>query len=344
MKEENSGITKSSATFFYAAITIFVMVLLAYSMFFRKNADSVTYRKDLMGTVVELTLFEGDRLRFDLAAERAFEEIKRLQEIFSSYSPDSEAAKITKAAGQGAVNVSPEMLELMTASLKVSALSNGAFDPTIGALGILWGYSGESGNVPEKGALTKALKLVNYRLVETDTKNSTVALKNTGMVLNLGGIAKGFVVGKTAEVLKANGVERAIVKAGGDMAFVQTVPEQKSFIIGIQDPRVKGKLIGEAHVTGGAISTSGDYERFFVKDGKRFNHILDPKTGMPALRTRSATVIADDGAVADGLSTAFFVLGADDGVLLAEKIGVEAIIMDSRGRVKTTKGFKGKIY
>lgn len=343
MREER-GLTKSVGTVLYAAVTVLVMALLAYSMFFKKDAESVTYRKDLLGTVVEITLFEGDRLRFDSAAKAAFAEVKRLQDIFSNYNPESETTKLSKAAGEGPVKVSSEMMEVLTEALKAAKLSGGAFDPTVGALGKLWGYSGEKGSLPEKTEFEKALKLVDYRGIESDAHNSTAALKNKGMAINLGGIAKGYIAGKVAEVLKTNGVERAIVKAGGDMAVFQPAKSLKPFIIGIQDPRIKGKLIGEAHVMAGSVSTSGDYERFFMKDGVRYHHILDPKTGMPAGRARSATVVAPDGAFADALSTALFVMGAENGIKLAESLGIGAVIVDAHGKVRVSKGFKGKIY
>ena len=163
------------------------------------------------------------------------------------------------------------------------------------------------------------------------------------MVLNLGGVAKGYIVKKAFEALEKEGVERAIIRAGGDMA-VFGADADTPFIIGIQHPRKK-KLLGEAHVYDGAVSTSGDYERFFMKEGKRYHHILDPKTGWPAKGTRSVTIIAKDHTLADGLSTAVFVLGPEKGMALVESLeSVEGVIVDENGVVTRSSGFKGKIF
>lgn len=297
----------------------------------------------LMGTVVQMTFYEGDRANFDNAAEAGFAEIKRLEAIFSSYKPDSDISKISQSAGGKPVKVSPEVIEVLDKALMISDLSNGAFDPTVGALGKVWGYSGERKYVPSKEELAKILPLVDYHQIIVDKANNTVGLKKNGMVLNLGGVAKGYIVSKAVEALKREGVERGIVHAGGDMTVFQK-DEKTPFTIGIQHPR-ESKLLGEAFVFNGAVATSGDYERYFIKDGVRYHHILDPKTGYPANKNRSVTIIAEDPTLADGLSTAVFVMGPDKGMELIEKLkGVEGVIVDAEGKVKVSSGFKGKIF
>lgn len=326
----------------YLAIIAAVFVLLAASLLLRRKTESTTFSHALMGTIVQITLYGGTEKANERSAEAAFAEIARLEEVFSSYKTDSDISRISKAAGS-MVSVSPEAVEVINKALYVSEISAGAFDPTVGVLSKLWGYSGEGGKVPSKKEVSVLLPFVNHKDIIVDETALKAGLKRKGMVLNLGGVAKGYIVMRAVEVLKNNGVKRGIIHAGGDMAVFQE-GKDVPFIIGIQHPREK-RLLGEAHVYSGAVATSGDYERFFEKDGVRYHHILDPATGLPATRSRSATIIAEDPTMADALSTAVFVMGAEKGMELIERLdGVEGVIVDSEGKVFTSSGFKGKIF
>lgn len=332
--------TKKKIT--YALIVLSVLAILAVSLFKSRQKESVTYSRALMGTIVQVTIMEGPGDRLDSAAEAGFTEIARLEEIFSSYKTDSDVARISKNAGSP-VRVSPETIEVLKTAIRVADLSNGAFDPTVGALGKAWGYSGEKGVVPSREEIGKALALVDYRDVEILEAASTAGLKRKGMSLNLGGVAKGYIVNKAVEALKREGVTRGIIHAGGDMVVFQK-DEKEPFSVGIQHPREK-KLLGKALVYNGAVATSGDYERFFEIGGKRFHHILDPRTGFPAEGTESATIVAKDPTLADALSTAVFVMGPQRGMELIEKLpDVEGVVVDSEGRVTRSSGFKGEIF
>lgn len=336
----NNKIFKVSA---YLVITLAVFILLTITVFRKKERRFFVYERNLMGTVVELTLMEG--ANFDPGAEAAFGEIKRLNALLSSYDADSDVSRASKAAGLSPVNVAPEVMEVLEAAVSVSELTNGAFDPTVGALAKVWGYSGEKVNLPEKRKIERLLPLVDYKQIALDRKNNTVFLRKKGMALNLGGVAKGYIVGKAASTLKRNGVERAIIKAGGDMYVFQKETDKRPFTVGIQDPRNKDSLIGEVHVLRGGVSTSGDYERFFVKANVKYHHILDPKTGFPANGSRSVTIIADDPSLADALSTGVFVMGFEKGMALVEGLkNIQAVIVDANGGIHASKGFKGKIY
>ncbi len=326
----------------YIAIVSVVMALLAAS-YLRKGGQSVTFSRAQMGTLVQVTLMDGDEAGYEAAADAAFDEISRLEKLLSSYDPASDVSLIAKAAGQSAVKVSPEVVEVVVRGLEISRLSGGAFDPTVGALGRAWGYSGERGYVPQADEVAKLLPLVDYTAVVVDEKNSTVMLSKKGMVLNLGGVAKGFIVGRAIDKLKAAGMRRGIIHAGGDMTVFQT-GEGEPFLVGIQHPREK-KLLGEVRVKSGAVSTSGDYKRFFMKDGVRYHHILDPETGFPAWRSQSATITSIDPTQADALSTAAFVMGPTAGIEMIEKIeGVEGLMVDMNGKVYISTGFKGRVF
>jgi thiamine biosynthesis lipoprotein len=328
----------------YAVVAAAVLVLLAASYFLvNKEKESVTYTRTLMGTVVQLTIMDGEPARFDEAAEAAFREISRLERIFSSYRNDSDVARINAAAGKSLVDVQPETVEVMRKALYVAAISGGAFNPAVGALGKAWGPSGEKGVVPSVSEINKILPFVDYRLIVLEEHEKKAGLEKEGMAINLGGVAKGYIVSKAAFALEKSGVTRAIIHAGGDMTVFQK-DGKKPFTIGIQHPREK-KLLGEAYVYNGAIATSGDYERFFIKDGVRYHHILDPKTGFPSMGTQGVTLIAKDPTIGDALSTAVFVLGPEKGMALIEKLeGVEGVIMGEDGSVRVSSGFEGKIY
>lgn len=334
---------KGSAPKYVFAVLVVLILLAASYVLMKKEDSSVVYTQELMGTVVQLTLMEGDEARFDEAAEAAFAEIKRLEEIFSSYKEGSDVSRINRAAGKGLVEVDPELITVLRKALLVSNLTDGAFDPTVGALGKAWGPSGEKGEVPTEAEIKKLLPYVDYRNIVVDEQASRAELKKEGTAINLGGVAKGYIVERAALAMEKKGVSRAIIHAGGDMTVFQRA-EKEPFKIGIKHPREK-KLLGEAYVYNGAVATSGDYERFFMKDGVRYHHILDPKTGFPAKGTQSVTLIAKDPATADALSTAIFVLGPEKGMALIEELEeVEGVIVGADGRVHVSKGFEGKIY
>ncbi len=322
----------------YAAVTTAVLALLSVSLLRKSPVESVTYTKMLMGTVVEVTVMDAGSSMPDEAAQAAFDEIRRLEKILSSYDPKSDVSRVS-SSGAAMVKVSPEVIEVTEEALRVARLSNGAFDPTIGALKTVWGYSGELGVVPSKEEVKKYLPLVDYRKVVVDEEGSSMGLKEGGMVLNLGGIAKGYIVKRAVEALKRSGVKRGIIHAGGDMTVFQT-GSSEPFTVGVQNPREK-KLLGSVRLLNGAVATSGDYERYFIKDGVRYHHILDPATGFPANRSTSVTIIAEDPTTADALSTAVFVMGPIKGMELVEGLDkVEAVIVDSNGKVTVSKGLK----
>lgn len=336
---------RSASPIAYILVAAVVFIIIAVPFLLKEKRESVVYTRPLMGTIVELTLMDGMRSGFDQAAEAGFSEIKRLERLLSSYDPASDVSRISASAGKGPVLVSSEVVEVMEKALEIAELSNGAFDPTVGSLASVWGYSGESGTVPSEEEVKKLLALVDYHRISVNPEASTVTLEKSGLVLNLGGVAKGYIVGKAIEKLTEKGVNRGIVKAGGDLTVFQVTWPGKPFIIGIKHPRKPEKLIGEAHVLRGAVTTSGDYERFFMKDGVRYHHILDPKTGYPARGTRSVTIIAESSTYADALSTAVFVMGPEAGMELVEKLpGVEAVIVDSEGNISRSHGFRGFLY
>ncbi len=320
----------------YALLVLSVFGLLAIGIFRAQHGGELyTYSRILMGTVVEITLREDA----PEAASAAFDEIARLEAIFTTYRKDSELSRINAAAPEP-VRVSPEVAEAVELAFRVCELTDGAFDPTVGPLVRLWNFS-EGGRVPRKEELEQALAFVGCHNIRLDKDAMTVALSRKGVSLDLGGIAKGYIVDKALEVLKERGIEWAIINAGGDVTFYSVDPSER-FRVGIRHPDRADGLLGTILVGSGSVATSGDYERYFIKDGVRYHHILDPRTGMPARGLRSVTVVSKEAYLADALATAIFVMGKDKGLELAEKMeGLDALVVDEAGGVYTTSGLEG---
>ncbi|RPI34154.1 MAG: FAD:protein FMN transferase, partial [Nitrospiraceae bacterium] len=190
------------------------------------------------------------------------------------------------------------------------------------------------------------LSLVNYKNIIIDRTESTVFLKKKGMLLDLGGIAKGYAADLAVRSLKEKGISAGLVAIAGDIKAFGLKPDKKPWIIGIKNPRQKsgdGEIIAKISLSGKAISTSGDYERYFILNGQRFHHLLDPKTGYPASGCQSVSVIADQGATTDGFDNALFILGPEKGLALAKEMGLDAMIIDDKGSIHTTAGLQGKL-
>jgi len=343
---QNSQSSNLRLRIIYVAFVAVIFLASGYGLFFERPATNPVYKHILMGTVVEITMMGGDASRYDKAARSAFDKIARLEKVFSSYDPKSAVSRISEHSGQP-VKVPAEVITVVKKALKVARLSDGAFDPTVGAMAGIWGFSGEKKHLPTQHEVDKVLPLVNYRNVLVDEKAGTITLLKKGMTLNLGGVAKGYIVEQAGRELSRNGVTRAIIKAGGDMFLVNNTGRlgNANFILGMQDPRHKDMIMGEAFSRYGAVATSGDYERYFMIDGKRYCHILDPETGFPARRSRAATIVAKDPTIADALSTAVFVMGPKKGLALIESLdGVEGVIVDSDGFIHNSSGFKGRIF
>ncbi len=320
----------------YALLLLGVLGLVALAIFRGTHRPELyTYSRILMGTVVEITLKE-DRPG---PADAAFTEMARLEALFTTYRDDSELSRINAMAPEQ-VRVSPEVAELTGLALKICRLTEGAFDPTVGPLLKLWDFVG-TGNVPTKEELEGVRRLVGCRYVELERDAMTVRLARKGVRLDLGGIAKGYIVGKAMEVLKKRGIGWAIMNAGGDVTFYSSDPSER-FRVGIRHPDRAEGLVGTLVVGSGSVATSGDYERYFIKDGVRYHHILDPRTGMPAGGLRSVTVFSRKAYLSDALATALFVMGREKGLELVEAMeGVEAVMVDEDGSIHTTSGLEG---
>jgi thiamine biosynthesis lipoprotein len=291
----------------------------------------------LLGTLVEITVV-GDRKVASKAAHAAADEIKRVEDL-TSFHASSQLSLVNDGAGKGPEKADKELLSLVKTALDFARESNGSFDPTIGPLSRLWGFSSEKPHLPNRSEIDAALKLVGWNRVSVDQTEQTIKLPQTGMSLDLGAIAKGYALDRGAVVLKRLGITSALINAGGDIIAIGEKKPGKPWRIGVQDPRNTRTILATTELCDKVIVTSGDYERFFIRNNVRYHHILDPRTGYPASGMQSVTIVAKDGVTADALATAVFVLGPQKGLKIVEKsAGVEALIVDASGRIIMSSG------
>jgi thiamine biosynthesis lipoprotein len=296
-----------------------------------------------MGTLVEITVIGRDADRAEAAIRDAFDEMQRVEGCMSRRIPGSDVSRINEWAGIKAVPASADVLRVIRRAEEISRASEGHFDITIGAVLDLWGFEDNGHHVPAKGKVSEVLDGVGYKTIHVDERASTVKLKKKEMRIDLGGIAKGYAVDRAVELLKSRGYRNMIVNAGGDIR-VSGRKIHGPWVIGIQDPRDRSRILATINAEDISVATSGDYERYFVREGKRYHHLLNPFTGFPARLCRSVTILAEDALSADGLATAVFVLGPQKGLHLIEAMdGVEGLIISSEGEILQSEGLKGKV-
>ena len=299
-----------------------------------------------MGTVVQVTIWTDDEPGAAQAAQAVFAEFRRLDAMMTTWTPDSEISKINAAAGTGkAVPVSDEAYAVIARALQVSKASQGVFDITVGAYGGLWKFDEDmDGTLPDPAEVLKRKKLVNWKDVVLDKRRHTVRLKRAGMKITLGGIAKGYAVDRAAALLDKAGFASFIVQAGGDM-YVSGDKNGTPWVVGVRDPRgARDQSFAVAPIKDHSFSTSGDYERAFVKDGVRYHHILDPRTAQPARASRSVTIMAKDAFTADAWSKVLFILGAKQAMALVEKLpDFDAVFVDADNHVIMSSGLKDRV-
>jgi thiamine biosynthesis lipoprotein len=309
------------------------------------DARLVTTNGHAMGTEVRIAIYTEDEPGARRAAAAGLAEILRLEALMTTWRPDSEVSRVNAQAGLGPVRVSDEVLEVVEAAQRASKLSDGAFDITFEALHGLWKFDEDlEKKIPSDEAIKARLPLVDYRQLAVDRKAKTLYLKRPGMRINLGGIAKGYAVDRAVAVLRKAGFQNAIVQAGGDLMCAGDKGGQP-WTAGIRDPRgERDDAFAVLRLSNHAFSTAGDYERFFILDQKRYHHILDPKTGKPATRSRSVTIYAPNALLADALDDAVFILGWKRGIEMIEKLDdVGAVVVDADGGLHVSSRVKDRL-
>jgi thiamine biosynthesis lipoprotein len=292
----------------------------------------------IMGTQVRVELWHEDPSEGRAAAEAVLDELRRIDREMSPYRAESELSVVNRKAARAPVTISRELLDLLTRAREFSELTNGAFDVTFASAGHLYDY--RKHRHPDDEALQAALPAIDYRHVILDASAGTVRFSRDGVRIDLGGIAKGHAVDRGIALLEARGIHNALISAGGDTRVIGK-RWGRAWQVGIRNPRDRQGLVAMIPLEDAAVSTSGDYERYFVEDGIRYHHILNPHTGRSAGEVRSVTIIGTDATTTDALSTSVFVLGPSKGLALVERLeGIEAVVVDREGVMRYSSGIE----
>jgi FAD:protein FMN transferase len=298
-----------------------------------------------MGTELRVTVRATDEPAAQAAIATVFAEFDRLDALLSVWKPDSDVLRINAAAGKTPVAVSRETRDVLQRSRELSEITSGKFDITFGALADVWKFDHDQDNrVPTRAEIDARRPLVDYRAVIVDESAGTAFISRPGARIHLGGIGKGYAVDRAVGMLRAAGFRDFMVQAGGDL-FVAGQAGDGPWRLGIQDPRgAPNDSFATVELRDRTFSTSGDYERFFIQDGTRYHHIIDPATGEPAHGCVSVTIVATTATVADGLSKGVFILGPDAGMALVERLpDVDAVIVGDDNKVRISRGLEGKV-
>jgi len=289
-----------------------------------------------MGTRISVELWHKNKSLANQCSDKIFTEMHRLDAMMSPFKADSEISLINNNASTKTIEISDEMAEIIDLSLYFSNISDGAFDITFASIGYKYDYRKKL--KPSDQLIESSLPSIDYRHINLN--NNTLRFDDTGVRIDLGGIAKGYAVDRAIEIAKRCGIDEALVSAGGDTKILGK-KQGRPWIIGIQHPRKKSEMALVLPLSDTAISTSGDYERFFIRDGQRVHHIINPSTGKSASAAWSATVTGPDAITTDALSTTIFVLGAIKGIALVETLeNIDAVIIDNEGNVHYSSGLQ----
>ncbi|MBN1593928.1 MAG: FAD:protein FMN transferase [Candidatus Coatesbacteria bacterium] len=331
---------------FLLVIAAIAAIVLASLLLRDLSGEAPVFKVDnfMLGTLVEIQAWDSklDEESIRNSIQRAFDSIRAVENAMSVNIEGSFVQKINESAGGPPVAVSDPVISVIEEANRISELSDGAFDITIGAICHLWDSSSETGSrAPAPDVIAEGLLNVDYSRIEVSATEGVVRLPETGMWIDLGGLAKGYAIDAAAAALRNSGLTNFIVNGGGDMAIAGVRPNGGKWRIGVRHPRKPGEQICTIGLSDLAVVTSGDYERFFEFNGKRYHHIMDPKTGYPANKCQSVTIVAKEAMLADALATAVFVMGPDAGLRLIDSMpGIEALIVDAEGHNSHSNGFR----
>ncbi len=300
-----------------------------------QEAESRRLARPMMGTIVEIVWRDHDEAKAADKVRSAMDKMAAMAASMNLHDPGSELSNINKAAGKSAVKISDDLFEVITKSLEVSRLTTGAFDISIGSLEKIWGNIqwGRGGRRPLEEEIRQTLSIIHDQHIKVDQTQKTVFFEDPGIRLDLGGIAKGYIVDYGLECLKRKGFKNVLINAGGDIRATGTM-QAPLWRIGVQNPFEKEKLLGVSAIRNGAVVTSGTYERFFEVAGETYSHVLNPATGHPVKSVVSVTVFADKAAYADALATALMVLGREEGISLLRKLpSVHGLLVEESGTI-----------
>lgn len=295
----------------------------------------------LMGSRFEITVVAADSTKANQYIEIAVNEISRIETLISSWDPKSQTSEINRNAGVKPIKVDEELYGLIERSIAISKLTDGAFDITFASMDKVWRFDGSMTDMPSQEIVKASIAKVGYNNIVLDKENSTVFLKLPGMRIGFGAIGKGYAADRAKSLLVSNGVESGIINASGDMTTWGKLPNGQDWKVAITNPIDKSKAFAILPIRNGAVVTSGDYEKYVTFNGKRYSHIINPRTGYPATGIVSVTVFAQKAELADALATSIFVMGIEVGLNRVNQLpNIECIIIDDTGKIFTSDNVK----
>lgn len=325
-------------------VLMILIILVSFAGCGLRKSKPVQTEEFALGTIINQQVYGANAQK---AANEASARIKKLDALWTINQPGGDINKLNRNAGQGFVKLEPETIDLLTKARQISDLSGGAaLDITVAPLVKAWGIGTDKARIPSDQEIRRLAALVNYRDVKIDRAGNLASLARTGQMVDLGGIAKGYIGDLVRDIYKKNGIASAFANLGGNVVVMGTKPDGNPWKVGIQNPRSQnGDIVGVVDVVDKAVVTSGDYQRYFIRNGKRYSHIINPKTGYPAdSGLMSVTIIAASSTDADGMSKAY-VLGLDQGLELVRRYGkAEAIFITKDKKIYVTPGLNGKFH
>lgn len=291
-----------------------------------------------MGNQFELTVVANDEQWANERIDEGISEIRRIESVLTTFRDDSETNLINRNAGIQPVKVSDEVFYLIERSIKISKLTQGAFDITYGSIEKrLWNFDQHMTSLPDPDVAKQMIRLINYRNIILDPENKTVFLKLEGMRIGFGGIGKGYAAEMAKKLMQSRGVDSGVVNASGDLCAWGTQPDGKPWTVGIIHPDFVHLPFSYMNITNRAVATSGNYEKFVMINGKKYSHTINPKTGLPVQGIKSVTIISPNAELSDALATPVTIMGITAGLYLINQMnGVECIIIDDDNRLYTS--------
>lgn len=301
----------------------------------------ITVKKTLklMGTRFEITVVAPNEEIGYLDIDEAVSEIERIEKMISSWDEASETSKINKNAGIQPVKVSPELFSLIERAIKISEITDGAFDITYASMDNIWKFDGSMDSMPSEEEIQKSIAKIGYTKIILNPDDQTVFLSEPGMRIGFGAIGKGYAADKAKELLTSKQVKGGIINASGDLTTWGTKVTGEKWLVGIANPLSKDKVFSWLPVVESSVATSGNYEKYITLNGKKYSHIIDPRTGYPTTGINSVSVFAKHAELCDALATAVFIMGKDTGIHMINQIdGVEVVVVDSDNKIHKSSG------
>ena len=320
------------------------LILLLTSIF---AFGQVTHKRKLymLGSPFEMTVVAKDTIQGNIYIDMAVAEVKRIENLISDWIPTTQISQVSKNSGIQPVKVDKEVYDLVERAIKVSQLTSGAFDISYASMDKIWKFDGSMKAMPTPEAIKQSVARIGYQKIVLDAKAQTIYLKEKGMKLGLGGIGQGYIADKIKDLLLSKGCTSGIVNVSGDINAWGYQTTGKPWTVAIVNPMNKNKVFATFPLENSSVETSGSYEKFVVFDGKRYSHIIDPRTGYPAQGVVSVSVFAKQTEIADALATGIFVLGVDVGLNLVNQLkGIGCIIVDDKEEIHTSKNIDIKKF